>query len=246
MFISFTGIAYAVAFLGLAVLLHRFYHYWHKQKTLSSGLFVYSIACFDLFFFITAIGGIFFAKDPQFLKMVVVIAAFLQGLAAAFLAYMIIYIKSLRVSPLFGFISVLIIGVIATVLTIIGSTYPFLEKSGAINWDINSPLIKLANNIRSLTFFAIFIPTIIVLFYQSRLSKIFEEKVRAIGIGLLFLMGFMTGLFDFTLEPYFKINPISSDIALIFFSVISAIVFLAISFKSPYSVAYDKKDEIHK
>ena len=229
MTISFTGIAYGVAFLSLTFLLHRFYHYWQKDKTPVSGLFVYSVALFDLFFFIAAIGGIFFAQNQQVLKGVVAVSTFLQGLAAAIVAYMAVIIRFQRVPPWLVFVSILSIGIAATALIVIGRTNPFLEPDGAINWDTGGSLTgTVANYLRSFTFFRAFIPTVIVLFRQSEFSKTLEARVRALGIGILFLIGLVVGLLDFNLERSLGLATISSDIAIILFSIVPVIILLVI------------------
>lgn len=222
---SFTGLAYLFGFFAVGLLVYRFFQYWREEKTLISGLFVAFAALFCLFFLVTAIGGLFFAKNPQILKGVVVSAAFLQGLAAAIVGYMIIYIKLPRISPWLGFSVVFLLGLIATILTIITPFQPFLEASGAINWD-TAPLSQV-QYLRFLVFLITFVPFGIVLLQQFRTTQDAKVRTRSLGLGLAFLFGLITALTDFLLETFLKLGAISSDIALAILSfVLLILVFL--------------------
>ena len=130
---SITGFAYLGTFLSAGFLTYRFFQYWKKEKTIVARLFFYSMAIFSLFFLVTLIPTLFFSQNAFLLKGVVIITAFLESLACAFLGYLIFYLKIPRVSPWIGFSIPLILGITATVLSIIVPFEVFLEQGGAIN-----------------------------------------------------------------------------------------------------------------
>jgi len=212
---SFTGLAYLLGFFAVGLLTYRFFQYWRREKTTVSKLFLYSVGIFCFFMFITAVIGLFFAKNTQILKGSVISAAFLQGLACAVFGYLIIYLKFPRISPWFGFSVVFLLGLTATALTIVIPFHPFLEETGAINWGFQ----PLADLFRFLVFFITFVPLAFILTQQFRISEDFYIKARSLGMGLLLLFGLITGLFDFFLENVLKLGAISSDIALGLFSL---------------------------
>ena len=133
---SYTGLAYLFTTFALFPLTHRFFQYWKKDKTLLGKLSFYYAALFTLFIIITAIGGLFFAQNTLVLKGVVISAAFLQGLACAVIAYLVFYLKLPQISPWIGFGTVFLLGLVATVLTILIPFYPTLEEGRTINWNV--------------------------------------------------------------------------------------------------------------
>lgn len=220
---SFTGVAYLLGFFAAGLLTYRFFQYWRREKTTISKLFLYFVGIFALFMLITAIAGLFFAKNTQILKGVVISAAFLQGLACAIIGYLIIYIKFPQISPWFGFLVIFLLGLTATILTIITPFHPFLETSRAINWDFQ----PLADIFRFLVFLITFVPLSIILIQQFKVSEDPYVKARSFGLGLLLIFGLITGLLDFFLENVLKLGAISSDIAFGFFGIaLFVLVFL--------------------
>jgi len=213
---SFTGLAYLFGFFAIGLLTYRFFQYWRREKTTVSKLFLYALSSFGLFMLITAVVGLFFAKNTLALKGTVISAAFLQGLACAIFGYSIIYLKFPRISPWTGFLVVFFLGLAATALTVIIPFHPFLEETGVINWDFQ----PLADTFRFLVFVITFIPLSIILIQQFRTTKDPSIRTKALGISLLLIFGLITGLLDFFLEKVLKLGAISSDIAFGIFGVV--------------------------
>jgi len=233
---SFTGLAYLFSFFGLGLLSYRFFQYWKREKTTLSKLFLYFISIFEFFIFITAIAGLFFAKNIQILKVVVVSDIFLQGLASAIVGYLIIYLKFPKVSPWLGFWIIFLLGLATTVLTIIIPFEPSFDPSGAIDWDVG----KFPTSIlRTIIFLITFLPLVVIMFQQFITSKDFYIKTKALGLGLICLFGLIMGFLDFFLEKILKLGAISSDIAMGFLSVI--VLILVFRTQKPPPSPYVKK-----
>ena len=158
---SFTGFAYLILVFALGCLIYRFFQYYRKEKDIISKCFLYIAVLFEIFAFFNAIGGLFFANNLVFLETTIDIAVFVQALAFAVLAYLIIHLKFPRISPWLGFVPVLVLGLIVTGLNIIVSYHPFLEPSGAINWGPSSAPLTLSL-LRTFLFFITFIPMSII------------------------------------------------------------------------------------
>jgi hypothetical protein len=227
---SFTGLAYLLGFLAIGLLTHRFYQYWRREGTTISKLFFYFCVIISLFMLITAITGLFFAKNTQILKGAVISAAFLQGLASATAAYLITYLKFPKISPWSGFIVVFLLGLTATILTIVIPFNPSLEVNRAINWDFQ----PLVNIFRFSVFLITFVPLTVILIQEFRASENPYVKATSLGMGLLLLFGLITSLFDFLLENILKLGGISSEIVFGFFSLI-LLVLVFLTQKSPPS-----------
>ena len=219
---SFTGVAYLLGFFATGLLAYRFFQYWRREKTIVSKLFFYFAAIFSFFMFITAIAGLFFAQNTQILKLTVIFAAFLQGLAVAIIGYLIVYLKFPQISPWLGFIPVFLLGLTATILTILLPFSPYLEEGGGINWGFQ-PKVDF---IRFFLFLITFLPLIFILIQQIRISQDPIVKARAIGISLILSFGIFTGLLDFFLERILKLGAVSSDIALGFLSIVVFIIII--------------------
>jgi len=217
---SFTGIAHLILLFALGYLAYRFFQYWKKEKDVISKFSFYIVLLFGLFVFSKVIGGLFFATNSRFLERTIDAAAFFQAFAFAIMAYLVIYIKFPKISPWFGFIPILILGLIVTILTSIISFNPFLEPSGAINWGFPSnPLNFIVSILRAFLFFITFTPLIIISLNQFKTSEDPYLKRKALGMSLFFLLILPTALFDFFLITIFKLDPIWRDIGFITVSI---------------------------
>lgn len=225
---SFTGVAYLLGFLALGLLSYRFFQYWQRERILISKLFFYLTGIFALFMLIIAFVGLFFTQNNQVLKGTVILSVFIQSFAFAIIAYLIIHLKFPKISPWSGFIILLTLGFIATLLTAIIPFNPYLDPSGGVDWDVQF----IPNILRSLLFFITFLPLIFILSQQIKNSQDPTVKARAFGIMLVLIFGIFIGFFDFFLETILKLPIISSDIAT---GLLSIIVFVVIFFtqKSP-------------
>jgi hypothetical protein len=213
---SFTGIAYLILFFALGYLVYRFFQYWRKEKDSVSKHSLFFIILFELFVLIKTIGGLFFATNPSFLEKTIDVGVFIQALTFAVIAYHITYLKFPKISPWFGFTPILILGLIATILTVITPCNPFLEPSGAINWGYpSSPLVIWMSILRFFLFAVTFIPLIIIFLSQFKISEDLYLKRKALGMSLLLLFILVGASFDFLFISIFKLGAIWRDIAFI-------------------------------
>jgi len=216
---SFTGFAYLILVFALGCLIYRFFQYWRKEKDIISKCFLCIAVLFEIFAFSKAIGGLFFANNLVFLETTIDIVTFIQALAFAVLAYLIIHLKFPRISPWLGFIPVFVLGLIATGLSIITAYHPFLEPSGAINWGLSSVPLTLSL-LRILLFFITFVPMSIIFSQQFKIAKEPYVKKKTFVMIIFFLFAFTVALLDFLFIGIFKLEAIWRDITLIILSII--------------------------
>lgn len=224
---SFTGLAYLIIFLTLGYFAYRLFQYWQKERNLISKLWLYFVVLFDMYLLIRAIGGMFFANNQFFLERTIYVSSFIQALALAIMAYLIIALKFPKVSPWVGFIFVLVLGLIAAFLTIFIPFFPFLTSEGSINWGMPSgPLVLIVAVIRSFLFIITFIPLIIINLQQFRISEDSYVKRKALGLSLTILFLAIVALIDFLFVSVFKLAPIWRDWGYIFAGLILFITLL--------------------
>jgi hypothetical protein len=225
---SVTGTAYLTLLFTLGYLIYRFFQYWKKEKDAVSKQSLYFTSLFGLFVLISAIGGLFFADDPLFLKRTREVGVFIQAFAFAFMAYHIIYLRFPKVSPWWGFTPILILGLIAAILTItVVSFDPFLDPSGAINWGLpSSPIDVFVSLLRLFLFFVTFIPLIIILFSQFKNAEDPRVKGKALGMGFALLFILLAVSLDFLFIGFFGLNPIWRDMVFIVCSAIFLITLI--------------------
>lgn len=223
---SYTGLAYLLGFFAVGLLTYRFFQHWQREKTTVSKLFLWLTGLFAFFMLITAVAGLFFANNTQALKWTVILAAFLQAPAFAIIGYLIVYLKFPSVSPWIGSVPIFLLGLTTTFLTAITSFSPYLEASGGINWDVQrvQPLVDI---FRFFLFLITFLPLIIILIQQIKVSEDPLVRRKAFGLGLLLAFGILIGLFDFLLETILKLGAISSDVAL---GGLSIVIFIIVFF----------------
>ncbi|GAH43518.1 unnamed protein product [marine sediment metagenome] len=99
---SFTGVAYLLLFFALGFLTYRFFQYWQKSKDTTPKLFLYLTISLTLFALVRTISGLFFANNTQILIKSTILVSFIEGLAAAIVAYLIIHLKFPKISPWLG------------------------------------------------------------------------------------------------------------------------------------------------
>ena len=220
---SFTGVAYLILFLALGFLTYRFFQYWKREKDPVSKLLLFFAALFALFSFIHTIGGLFFANNQAFLIGAINAGSFIQALAFSVIAYFIIYIKLPQISPWWGSLPVLILGLVAAILTVAAPACPFLEESRAINWGFPFGVQSI---LRFFLFFAIFIPGVIIFLQQFKTSKDPYAKRKSLGIALSLIFALMVGLLDFLLINLLKLDPIWRDMTSIAIGIILLITLL--------------------
>lgn len=216
---SITGFAYLILVFALGYLIYRFFKYYREKKDTISKCFLYIVVLFEVFASSKAIAGLFFANNSVFLEITIDIAAFVQALAFAILAYLIIHLQFPKISPWFGFIPVLVLGLIATGLEIIIPHHPFIEPSGAINWGISS-VPPASSFLRVFLFFITFIPMIVIFSQQFKNTKDPYVKGKTFVIIIFFLLAFIIALLDFLFISVFRLEAIWRDITLIILSIV--------------------------
>ncbi|MFH1181283.1 MAG: hypothetical protein V1705_02760 [bacterium] len=220
---TLTGFAYLSASLVLNVLVYRFYQYWQKDRTFISKTFLFFAAVMNLFLFVTAIGGLFFAQNIHVLRSIVISVTILQSLASAVLAYFLTRFKFSSFFSWIGFSLIFMAGLVDAALISSSSFRPFLEAGGSINWDLK----PFDNTFRSIIFITTILPAGIILLWQSRKAKTSEEKNKAIGFGGVLLMGVFAGIVEFILQSFFNLGAVSTDISVfgLAFSILILIIF---------------------
>ncbi|MFH1894457.1 MAG: hypothetical protein ABH813_00950 [Patescibacteria group bacterium] len=218
---SLTGISYLSVFLVLGYFVFRLFQYWKKEKNLVSKLWIYFIIFFELFLLPKAIGGMFFADNPMFLKMTIYLGAFFQAFAFAVIAALVIVIKFPRISPWLGFFTLFLLGWTAAILTILIPFAPFLEQNGTINWGLPpTSLVSVVSIMRAFLYSITFFPLIIILFDQFKNSQNTYARMKALGLGVTLLFLAITALIDFLFIGVFKLGIIWRDGSLILGSVV--------------------------
>jgi len=232
---SITGIAYLTLLFAMGYLIYRLFQYWKKEKDTASKQSLCFVSLFGLFVLIATIGGLFFADNPLVLQKKLEVGAFIQALAFAVMAYHIIYLKFPKISPWFGFIPVLILGLIAAVLTITAIQFnPFLEPSGAINWGFPSGSITLFVSFLRLSLFLVtFIPLIIIFLLQFKNSEDPHFKGKTLGMSFALLFIVAGASLDFLLIGIFHLDPIWRDVAFIVCGAIFLITLILTLPRSP-------------
>ena len=228
---SISGFSYLIFFLALGFLAYRFFQYWKKERNLISKLWLYIIIQVEIFTLTKVVGGLFFSTNRNFLEMTMDIAAVVEAFIFATLAYLIVYIKLPKISPWFGFIPVFIVGLIASVFTIMSPFNPYLEVSAAINWGTPSgPFVFSVFMVRFILALAIIIPIIIIFFQQFKASENIYVKRKSIGLFLSLMLGLLIGLLDFFLVSSLRVDPIWRDIS---FIAIGIVLFITLIFTMP-------------
>lgn len=235
---SITGIAYLTLFFALGYLIYRFFQYWKKEKDVAAKQSLYFVGLFELFVLLQTISGLFFADNPLFLGKTRGAGAFIQALAFAVMAYHIIYLKFPKISPWFGFVPILILGLIAAIFTITVIPFnPFLDLSGAINWGFPSgPFAVSVSALRLFLFFVTFIPLIIILFSQFKSTEDPYFKGKALGMGLALLFILVGASFDFLFIGIFNLNPIWRDMVFIICSAVFLVTLILTLPRSPSKI----------
>lgn len=211
MVFNYTGLVYFVGFLIFGFLTHRNYKNWKSNRSVFSKDFVFLGICFALFCLLTSVGAFFFSQNPQFLKFVVVSATFLQGLAMAFFAHLVFYLKFPRISPWIGFSMLLVLTLVATFITASSSFSPFLSGK-TIDW--NFPL--LSNILRGVILLLGLIPISIVFFKDGLASSIPEVKRKTAIFMSIFGIGFLIIMLQFFFGEKLGVSASFSDFLLLF------------------------------
>jgi len=224
---SLTGIAYLALFFALGFLTFRFFQYWKEKKDVTSKAFLFLGASFALFAFVRVVSVLFFAHNISALTHSIVAVAFIQSLAAAIVAYLIIHLKFPKVSPWLGFSVIMILGLIATILTVNIQYQPTLGEMGVFDWGFPSSGSGIPYSILRMAIILItFIPLIFILFQQFLHSGDNFIKRRSLGLSLVFLFAIVLGLIDFVLNNLLKLGvAVYRDYTTIF---ISFLIFLII------------------
>ncbi len=229
---SFTAITYLFGSLTAPFLIFRLYQNSQREKTIVAKIFFYFCLFFYFYILVTAIGTLFFVNNSEVLREVVITSTFFQALAAALLGYLFVALKFPKISPWVGFGLVFTLGMIAVISSILTPFSPFLDRTGAVNWDYPS----LSKTLRGFSFLITLVPIIIIFFQQALSSNDPKVKRKAYLFILLFLAALTASLVPFFLRDRLHLSAASEDVTvLIAFFFISVLAFL-----SPHSKTYDQ------
>ncbi len=228
---SITSLPYLVSLASACFLAYRFFQYWKVGKTVLSKFFFYFVAIFSLFLSVTTFATMFFGKNIPLLKGAVIVTAFLEGVGAAFLGYILVYVLLPRISPWVGFSIPILLGTTAAVLSALTPFDIFIEPSGLINWGYRPIADTLRNAVYLLTFF----PMIIYLFVQYRKADNFYVKQRALGLEALFIFVMIIILLDYGLEIILSLPTYINEMVQVVLGIF-LFIFLFLTQKSPSDI----------
>jgi len=236
--ISYTGFSYFLLFLSLSFLTYRFFQYWQKNKDVIPKLFFYFGLSLTGFAFIRAFTGLFFANNIRILTDSTIAVAFIEGLAASVVAYIIFYSKLTKISPWVGFGVVFILTLILTALTLIFSPFqPVLEATGSINFITRSNVPIFYLILRTVILLIAFVPIIIILIQQGIASSNIYVRTKSFGLSLVLFLAIIISFLQFFLIEFLKLGAISGDIAL---GIISILIFIIVLLtQKPLSEQHD-------
>jgi hypothetical protein len=226
---SLTGVAYIFLSFAMGFLALRFYQYQKQRKDTVSKCFFYFALSFFAFALVKAITGLFFANGLNVLMISSFFSSFLEGLAAAIVAYLIIKIKFPKVSPWLGFWIIFLLGITTLIMNIIvRPSVPHIDQSGAISWSLTQGIIPIIYYILRMAIILVsFVPLIFILIQQASSTANREAKYRAIGLAIVAFLGIIIGLIDFVFVKVFGVNAISRDITM---GILSILLFFVVFF----------------
>jgi len=233
MIFSSTGLVYLILFFALGLLTYRFFQYWKQKRDTTSKLFFLFALTFLSFVFFRAVSILFFANNIKILVDSIVLVSFIEDLAAAIVAYLIIYSKFPKISPWLGFSIIFILGLFVTIATAGISYQPSFEKMGAIDWGF--PLSGAGIFCSILRFGIIlitFIPLIVILLQQFKTSEDSSIRKRSFGLSLVLMVAVIGGLADFILNSFLRLDAIYRDITIAILGVL-LFIFIFITQKPP-------------
>jgi hypothetical protein len=238
MVLNLTALTELFSFLSLMILAYRWGQVFNERKSPVTRTLFYFALTLSLYFFFDGFLILFFPENSSLLKFSVISGMFFQSLACAFLAYLIIYIFIPKIDPIFGFHFIFVLGLIGTFLATLTPFSPSLRSMGlikTIEWNVPLPISLLQFFIFSITFIPM---SFIFLFYSQSLAPSFI-KMRSLGAALAFLLGLNAGFVNFFLNKWLKLNPLSGDISLGFFSLVLFLLLFCFSFQEEN---YEKKE----
>lgn len=224
---SITGVAYLILTITTGLLAFRTFQYWNKEKdTVAKIWFFASLSLLGFTFFKTIV-GLFFARDPLFLRLSIDTSSFFQAISYSTLIYFVFYVKfAPKISPWWGAVPVFLLGMASTFSSLKATFNPFIEPSGAINWGVPS-FFSLSIILRAILFFIAFVPAIIVLFEQFNKSENIYARRKALGFIMVFSLAIIIGLFDFLFINLLKLDAIWRDIGSVTLCIVVIIVLLS-------------------
>jgi len=205
--ISSTGISYLLVSIGLGLFAFRFYQAWQSVKGLLGKLLFYFLVSFCLVTLCAAIGGLFFTHNQTALFWLFILSNLFLAVGGGIAGYLICWFEFPQISPWYGFWGIFALGILSLISSFVIEVKPFLDVSGAINWDFRFPV----NFFQFLLYLFTFPCLIYIFFRQFCLSKDNDVKAKALGMVSILFLGFILAYTDLILEPVFQLTPIVSD-----------------------------------
>ncbi len=221
MIISFTGVVYSILSAGLIIIDWLFYRSWKREDALPAKILFFSSSAFTIVCMAPAIGGIFFAQSPEIIKLVLVVSGFFVGLGNAILGYLIFKLKFPRFSPWTGFLGILCLGTVVTILTAVIPFSPCLEKTGGIWWGL--PL--WLGFLRVFLYFLGCLPFSFILFKEFRKSTDINVRAKSLTLAAFFTLAPLVAFEDFIIEPVFHIEALISEVLIVILSIFIALIY---------------------
>lgn len=234
MIITLTAIVELFGFFVMAILDYRLWQAYNAKKSFSSKLLFCFVGIFVIYFLSAGIGSLLFAENQFLLKLLLVHTIFLESLACAVIASLVLYFIFPKINPLWGFLFLSICGLGLTIFTLSISFYPSVESVGlikTINW--NTP--QIIGFLQSLLFFVTFIPLSVIFLFYSKISKISHIRIRSFGMVFVILLGLNAAFVDYFWEDFLGLSPLASDLAIGLFSLFLLILLSYFSLQSKNS-----------
>lgn len=222
MFFSSTGIAYLILSFSLGFLTVRFFQYWKDKRDITSKIFFFFTFCFTVFSLVRMFTSLFFLDNIGVLLSSIYFVAFLQGLAASFVAYLIFYLKFPKTSPWIGFFSIFVLTLIIVFLSFYMPYEVIIGEFGTIYWGFSSSsyFSNFYSLLRMIIILITFAPLSIIMFQQTIKSKDFSVRKKAIGLNTALIAGMVIGFIDFIMVNVLNFNILYRDIIVSFLGVI--------------------------
>lgn len=205
MTIPTTGIVFLIGAAVYFYLSDRFYRFYKKETNNIAKWFSFAMFFQGLYFLLEGFLCLFLIDSVEIWRIVNPPRIGLLIVAYLMIIYAVVRLVLPKFLPLFIF-AYLILGIYT--ISVFVNHPPFMFYiNGTLNWEIEP-------QVSAVLIFLLFlnIPFIVFFFKEAKKAKDRKTKIRALGLGLMFVFWIASGLIDALLITYFKFPPIYSDL----------------------------------
>ncbi len=215
----FTGIVYLPLSILLAYIAFLFWKHRQKAKLMYIMFFEMGMLC--IITFTGALAGTVFTNNPYGIYLIMVVSSFVLSFSNALLGYLSMYLIRSKVSPWYGFMFILIFGLIVSFITIFENIEPYIEDNGGVNWGMPDYLLHL----RSLVYYLGVIPTTIIFWIRFKKEQRTESKKFYFALFLLMIFILAVVATDFNIEPLLQSPALLSELVVIVFILVIMVIY---------------------